>query len=166
MKRVIVLVAIAGLMLMLLSLGWAATNLNSSRSNVYRMVYPADLVSQSQASALLAELDKMGPADEAKLKVWLPANFKKYGIDAARVKKISILAGRQIACTDCTETCKGKCVKGARGDCFCYEPLTSSARLKQVSKASPAVILLLSDPTDEAQALAKITGQVDGKNNN
>jgi hypothetical protein len=35
----------------------AATNLNSSRSNIYRLIYPADTVSQAQAAAILADLD-------------------------------------------------------------------------------------------------------------
>ncbi|MGH9317775.1 MAG: hypothetical protein ACRD1P_11810 [Thermoanaerobaculia bacterium] len=69
----------------------AATNLNSSRSNIYRLTYPTDLVSREQAKALLAELDKMGPADEAKLKQWLPANFKRFGIAGNRVKKTVVL---------------------------------------------------------------------------
>ena len=35
----------------------AATNLNSSRSNIYRLIYPTDTVSQAQAAAILADLD-------------------------------------------------------------------------------------------------------------
>jgi hypothetical protein len=75
------------------TLASAATNLNSSRSNIYRLTYPSDLVSQDQAKAILADLDKMGPADEAKLKQWLPANFKRFGIAGDRVKKLVILPG-------------------------------------------------------------------------
>jgi hypothetical protein len=70
---------------------WAATNLNSSRSNIYRLTYPSDLASPAQAKAILAELDKMGPADEAKLKQWLPANFKRLGIAGDHIKKIIVL---------------------------------------------------------------------------
>ena len=73
------------------TLASAATNLNSSRSNIYRLTYPTDLVSADQAKAILAELDKMGPADEAKLKQWLPANFKRFGIAPDRVKKMVVL---------------------------------------------------------------------------
>jgi hypothetical protein len=69
----------------------AATNLNSSRSNIYRLTYPGDLVSPTQAKALLAELDKMGPSDEARLKVWMTANFRKFGIQGERVKKVVVL---------------------------------------------------------------------------
>jgi len=77
--------------LLLAATAWAATNLNSSRSNIYRLTYPSDLASPAQAKAILAELDKMGPADEAKLKQWLPANFKRLGIAGDRIKKLIVL---------------------------------------------------------------------------
>jgi hypothetical protein len=99
-----------------LSLAWAATNLNSSRSNIYRLTYPTDLVSPAQAKALLADLDRLGPADDARLKQWLAANFKRHGIAADRVKKIVILP--------------------------------KSRDLKEIT------IILLTNPTDEAQAVA------------
>ncbi|HEY8586736.1 MAG TPA: hypothetical protein VIL60_08440 [Rhodanobacter sp.] len=70
---------------------WAASNLNSSKSNLYRLTYSSDLASPAEAQAILAELDKMGPADEAKLKQWLPANFKRLGIEGDRVKKVIVL---------------------------------------------------------------------------
>jgi hypothetical protein len=70
---------------------WASINLNSSRSNIYRLTYPSDLASPAQVKAILAELDKMGPADEAKLKQWLPANFKRFGIAGDRIKKLIIM---------------------------------------------------------------------------
>lgn len=77
--------------LFIATLALAATNLNSSRSNIYRLTYPSDLVSRDQAKAILGELDKMGPADEAKLKQWLPANFRRFGIAGDRVKKLIVL---------------------------------------------------------------------------
>ena len=43
------------------SLAIAAINLNSSKSNIYRLTYPTDLVSREQAKAMLAELDKLQP---------------------------------------------------------------------------------------------------------
>ena len=70
---------------------WAASNLYSSRSNIYRLTYSSDLVSPAQAKAMLAELDKMGPAGEAKLKQWLPANFKRFGIAGDRIKKLIVV---------------------------------------------------------------------------
>ena len=77
--------------LLIVAAAWASINLNSSRSNIYRLTYPTDLVSPDQAKAILAELDKMGPADEAKLKRWLPANFKRFGIAGDRIKKLIVL---------------------------------------------------------------------------
>ncbi len=77
--------------LLVAALAWAAVNLNSSKSNAYRLTYPSDLVSRDQAKAILAELDKMGPTDEAKLKHWLAANFKRFGIAGHRVKKLVVL---------------------------------------------------------------------------
>ncbi|HEY6064878.1 MAG TPA: hypothetical protein VIY96_01900 [Thermoanaerobaculia bacterium] len=78
-------------LLLIATLASAATNLNSSKSNIYRLTYPGDLVSADQVKAILAELDKLGPADEAKLKQWLPANFKRFGIAPDRVKKLIVL---------------------------------------------------------------------------
>jgi hypothetical protein len=69
----------------------ASINLNSSRSNIYRLTYPSDLVSPDQAKAILAELDKLGPADEAKLKKWLTINFKRFGVAGDRIKKLIVL---------------------------------------------------------------------------
>jgi len=77
--------------LLIATLAWAAANLNSSKSNIYRLTYPSDLLSRDQAKAILAELDKMGPSDEAKLKRWLPANFKRFGIAGDRVRKLVVL---------------------------------------------------------------------------
>lgn len=48
-------------------------------------------MSLDQAKAILAELDRIGPTDEAQLKQWLPANFKRFGIAGDRVKKLVVL---------------------------------------------------------------------------
>ncbi len=77
--------------LLIAAAAWAATNLNSSKSNIYRLTYPSDLASPAQVKAILADLDKLGPADEAKLKQWLPANFKRLGIAGDRIKKVIVL---------------------------------------------------------------------------
>ena len=89
MKSRMTLAAIATLFVA--ALGWASSNLNSSRSNTFRVTYSADLVGSAQVHQLLAALDKLGPTDEARLKQWLAANFKRYGIAPARVKKLVIL---------------------------------------------------------------------------
>ena len=69
----------------------AAINLNSSKSNVYRVTYHSDVATDAQIRAMLAELDKVRTMDEARLKQWLPANFRRFGIDAAKVRKTVIL---------------------------------------------------------------------------
>ena len=91
MKRLLLRGAVTSLLLGIVSVSWAATNFNSSRSNIYRLTYPTDLLSQSQADAILADLDQLGPADQAKLKKWLASNFRKHGVDPSRVKKIVVL---------------------------------------------------------------------------
>ena len=69
----------------------AASNHNMSKTNFYRLTCSGDLASPSQVQALLVELDRLGPADEAKLRQWLPASFKRVGIAGERIKKLVIL---------------------------------------------------------------------------
>ena len=62
-----VFVAVASLVMTIASLSYGASNLNSSKSNIYRLVY-APPVTPSQAAAILTELDRVKPkgdADEA-----------------------------------------------------------------------------------------------------
>ena len=162
MGRLYIFGAIASLLVTMVSISWAATNLNSSKSNVYRLVYPGDLVTQEQASAILAELDKIGLVDEAKLRQLLQQQIlPKNGVQTARIKKITIQAERQIICEECVENCTGTCVKSPRGDCFCYERLpTDPARLKKLDKASPVLILLLTNPADETKALESVMNAI------
>ncbi len=79
----------------------ATSNLNLSKSNIYRLTYDANILTEAQAKAMLAELDTLGPFDEAKMKTWLPANFRRFGIKPELVKKIVLLppgkAGREAA---------------------------------------------------------------------
>ena len=61
------------LLVTMASISYAATNLNSSRSNNYRLVYPP-VVTPAQATAILAELDKVKPSgdvDEATVRAIL-----------------------------------------------------------------------------------------------
>jgi hypothetical protein len=70
------------------SISWASINLNSSRSNIYRLIYPADVISQAQATAILGELDKAGKTVGAGQVTEI---IKKHGVRAEAVKKIVIL---------------------------------------------------------------------------
>ena len=66
MRRVSAMSAITALLVAAASICFAATNLNSSKSNIYRLAYPADGMTSAQADALVAGLDKLGRgADEA-----------------------------------------------------------------------------------------------------
>jgi hypothetical protein len=75
------------------SLAGASINLNSSRSNIYRLTYSTTLVTPAQAAAILADLDKTPGMDEVALKRALPQILKKNGVDPAHVKKTLIRPG-------------------------------------------------------------------------
>lgn len=77
MKRLFFVCAIAGLIVAMGSIAWAATNLNSSKSNIYRVTTDA-AVTSAQAAAIGAALDKLGPgATEASVREVL----RKLGIN-------------------------------------------------------------------------------------
>jgi hypothetical protein len=87
MRRLFGIGVATGLLVAMASICFAATNLNSSRSNIYRLVYDPTLVTSSQATAILAELDKIGPkgnVDEATLRKIL----LKRGVPVGSIKKI------------------------------------------------------------------------------
>ena len=71
---------------------WANSNINSSRSNVYRFVCPGQVVTPAQSAAVLKALDQVGPAvTEAKLRDIL----SKQGINLSLIKKIEIIPAAQ-----------------------------------------------------------------------
>ena len=69
MRRYVFLVCAMALVLVMAGpLSWAASNLNLSKSNVNRVVYPPALT-PAAATAILADLDKLGPGtDEAAIR--------------------------------------------------------------------------------------------------
>ena len=96
MKRLFLVAAITSLLATMASISWAATNLNSSRSNNYRVVYSTDGMTSTQAAALGAKLDKMPRVDEAAVrktlqKLFIPTNFKKIGIRPGKPITIILL---------------------------------------------------------------------------
>ena len=91
MTRLSTSARVVAVLLIVAPIAQAAANLNSSKSNIYRLTYTADLTTVDQAKALLADLDKLGPPNQARLKQWLPANFKRFGISPEHVKKMVIL---------------------------------------------------------------------------
>lgn len=70
---------------------------NTSKSNSFRLTYHADIMTADQAKMLLAELENLGRSDPQTVKKWLPANFKRLGIDGSRVNKIDafVVKGRK-----------------------------------------------------------------------
>lgn len=88
MRRLLALSAVAGLLVMMGSLSNATANLNLSKSNINRLVYPAGLVSEAQANAILVELDKAGGTVGAGQVTEI---IKRHGVQTDRVKKIVIV---------------------------------------------------------------------------
>ena len=89
MKRSLVL---AVTLVALASISWASIALNSSRSNIYRLVCPATVVTPAQAAAILKALDKIGPGvSEAKLRQILSTQ----GVNLTLIKKIEIIPAAQ-----------------------------------------------------------------------
>ena len=88
MKRLFTLSAAASLLVMTVSFSHATANLNLSKSNINRLLYPTDLVSEAQAKAILAELDKAGRTVGADQVTEI---IKRHGVQAERVKKVVIL---------------------------------------------------------------------------
>ena len=92
MTRYVFLVgALTSLVVTLASVSYAATNLNSSRSNIYRLVYPP-VVTAAQATAILAELDKVKPGgdvDEATVRGILQKHIG--AVKSARSQKLIII---------------------------------------------------------------------------
>lgn len=82
--------AAAVLILAMASQAEAASNLNLSKSNYFRLTCPTGLVTPAQAAALLADLDKTPALDDVKLQQTIKEALSKRGTDPARVKKILI----------------------------------------------------------------------------
>ena len=113
MKRVSATTAITVLFVTMVSIAWTATNLNSSKSNIYRAVYDSAAVTPAQAAAILKELDKFGPGVDG---ATVSKVLEQHGVKAGLIKKISIRPPERTR--------------------------------------KETLILLLSNPADEAQALA------------
>ena len=88
MRRVSAISAITGLIVAMASICFAATNLSSSRSNNYRLVYDPTVVTASQAAAILADLDSIGRVKGAFAETRLLGILKKHGVQVGNIKKI------------------------------------------------------------------------------
>ena len=74
----------------------AATNLNSSKSNVYRAVY-ATPITAAQAAAILADLDRMGKGvDQAAVLSVLKKRGVKTGCGGGCINHVKVVGGTKI----------------------------------------------------------------------
>ena len=136
------------------------SNLNLSKSNINRLIYPAPLLTAANAQRLLAELDKINDPDEAGLKTWLAANFKRFGIQQEQVKQIVIYSSRTFSdCTICKKNCKGHCVQDPGSDCVCIHKSEPNLITTETAKAGAVIFLSLS-MVDETGALDLISNTI------
>jgi hypothetical protein len=103
-------------LLLMIPLPRAGSNLNSSKSNIYRLIYSTDVVSPAQAQAILADLDAAAQSG-ARVNMEGAVNeaLKKQGLDT-KIKKTIV------------------------------RPASAAGQL--------TTIIILSNPADEAQAIA------------
>lgn len=139
------------------------SNLNLSKSNINRLIYPAQLITAANAQLLLADLEKINLPDEAGLKTWLAANFKRFGIQQNQVKQIVIYSSRAFSdCTICKKNCKGRCVQDPGADCVCIHKSEPNLRTTESIKTGRVIYLSLST-VDEAGALDLISNTIQAK---
>ncbi|MFI5165632.1 MAG: hypothetical protein ACHQQS_03350 [Thermoanaerobaculales bacterium] len=84
--------ALAGVFVAVASISWGSIALNSSRSNIYRLVCPTNVATAAKAAAILKALDKAGPGvTEAKVRTVLT----QQGVNLSLIKKIEIVPAAQ-----------------------------------------------------------------------
>ena len=81
MKRLFLVAAITSLVATMASISWAATSVNGTKSNTFKIIYSADGMTAAQAAALGAQLDKVSKVDAITIKqtlqkLFIPSNFK------------------------------------------------------------------------------------------
>ncbi|MGH7800414.1 MAG: hypothetical protein ACREOW_07255 [Thermodesulfobacteriota bacterium] len=92
MRRLFLVGAITTLLVAIGSVAWAAINLNSSKSNIYRVTYDTTAVTPTQAAAVLQELGKIGPGvNEATVRKLL----QQQGVNLSLIKLIRIIPAAQ-----------------------------------------------------------------------
>jgi len=139
------------------------SNLNLSKSNINRLIYPANMLTSANAQSLLVELEKINPPDEAGKKMWLAANFKRFGMEPDQIKQIFFFSGRQYAdCTSCKKSCKGRCVQDPGADCVCvYTNPPSEPNLRMAQTEKPLTIIFLSTGMmEEAAAMELVSSTI------
>lgn len=135
------------------SMAIQTANLNLSKSNINRLVYPGTNFSSANAKNLLLELENLHTTDQEKMKMWLTNNFKRFSTGSGEIKQIFVFNLRQYEdCTNCKKFCKGRCVQDPGADCVCISH--SEPNLRTTDK-SPVGFVVFLYPTelDESKAL-------------
>jgi hypothetical protein len=137
-----------------------ASNLNLSKSNINKLIYPPNTLTEVKAQALLMELEKNNLPDETAMKTWLAANFKRFGVVPDQIKQIFIFSGRQYEdCTICKKNCTGRCVQDPGSDCVCVSHSEPNLRTVQTGKAVK-LIYLSAESMEEATAMELVSDAI------
>ncbi len=127
------------------------SNLNLSKSNINRIVYPISLLSPVNAALLLKEFDQTKIDEPDAMKKWLAANFKRFGVNADKVKQLDIYSFRQYEdCTICKKNCKGHCIQDPGTDCVCVHKSEPNLRsIPEQGKSGTIIYMSLNSLQDD-----------------
>ena len=147
-----------------------STNLNSSKSNVYRLIYPASMFTSPNAHSLLVDLEKTNLTNQEEIRKWLTSNFGKYGVRQGQIKQISFFRQQTKACKACYLKCKGVCVPepgNEKEGCLCISILSAAPDSDKVDTDKSVTIIYLSTTIlDDATTLDQVQRTVKGSNSN
>ncbi len=138
-----------------------ATNLNSSKSNVYRLIYPGHFFSSEKALAFLHELENAQLSNQRTAKGWIAQNMKRYAKQQDVAVQVSFFTERQYKdCSNCKKYCKGRCVQDPGADCVCISHSEPNLRTVGGSGDFITVILLSEKILDEQTSLAQVEAYI------
>ena len=142
------------------------TNLISIKSFVYRLVYPTNMFTSSNAHLLLSDLEKTKLTDQEEIKKWITSNFKKYSVRTAQIKQMSFLKEQTKACKACYLKCKGVCVPepgNEKEGCLCISILSAAPDTNDLDNEKSVTIIYLSAAiVDDATTLDQVQKTVRG----
>jgi hypothetical protein len=141
-----------------------ASNLNNSKSNINRLIYPKHFFSTEKAKAFLGDLENAKLQDQRAAKNWVAQNFKRYAALQNLDVQVSFFAERQYKdCTVCKKSCKGRCVQDPGADCVCISHSEPNLRTVGSTGDVITVILLSEKVLDEQSALAQVEAVIAAK---
>lgn len=137
------------------------SNLNLSKSNINRILYPAAVLTDANAQLLLADLEKQAPMNEADLKAWLMSNFKRFGVDNKIINQISVFTSAPAGdCKTCAKACPGRCIKTSDANCGCLTKPTADYTTAPVEK-KVTYILVSTELLEDTRAMGRIATTVE-----